>query len=147
MGYHCDQDVHVVILASKEAKVRSIMRTLDRRGKKEGSGGSWQGGKQTGRWWAWVANGFSKKATVEEMFGAWGYECKQVIDPKTKAKAFVLNGCLSEKLGQEEMLWLAMAPVVQDGSYIDLRGEDDAMWRWCFEKGKMLEKQAKVTYE
>ena len=36
----------------------------------------------------------------------------------------------------DEKFFAAIAPVVLDGSHLDVRGEDGAEWRWMWENGK-----------
>lgn len=44
-----------------------------------------------------------------------------------------------EKLGSDYELFCAIAPFVEDGSYIEMSGEDGCLWRWVFENGKCEE--------
>jgi hypothetical protein len=39
-----------------------------------------------------------------------------------------------------------IAPYAEDGSYIEMRGEDDAMWRWVFKHGKCHNINAAVSW-
>lgn len=41
----------------------------------------------------------------------------------------------------------ALAPVVEDGSYIDFIGEDHCLWRLCFEGGKMARREGRVVFD
>ena len=40
---------------------------------------------------------------------------------------------LGEKLGDEDLLFSAIAPHVEAGSFIEMIGEDGAFWRWVFD--------------
>jgi hypothetical protein len=44
-----------------------------------------------------------------------------------------------EKLGAEECFFKAIAPYVEDGSYIEISGEEDYLWRYVFNNGHMDE--------
>ena len=48
-----------------------------------------------------------------------------------------------EKLGDDEIFLSALAPYVEDGSYIEFEGEDGYSWRWCFKNGKLVEETIK----
>lgn len=50
------------------------------------------------------------------------------------------------KMGQEDIFFDAIAPYVESGSYIVWCGEDRTMWVWAFEDGKMIEKEARITW-
>jgi len=52
-----------------------------------------------------------------------------------------------EKIGQEDLLFDAIAPWVREGSYIEMSGEDDAMWRWVFRGGGCHEVTPTITWE
>lgn len=51
-----------------------------------------------------------------------------------------------KKLGDDEIFWNTLAPYVKDGSFIEMIGEDNEMWRWSFQNGKMTEQTAKITW-
>ncbi len=38
-----------------------------------------------------------------------------------------------EKLGDDKVLWDAIAPYVEPDSFIQMSGEDGAAWRWVFD--------------
>lgn len=52
-----------------------------------------------------------------------------------------------EKYGDDDELFTALAPYVDAGSYIEMRGEDDAHWRWNFDGKTMEENHGKMDYE
>ena len=39
-----------------------------------------------------------------------------------------------------------LAPYVKDDSYVEMLGEDGARWRWIFKNGKIVTKDAKLTW-
>lgn len=51
-----------------------------------------------------------------------------------------------EKMGAEERMFEAIAPFVQDGSYIEMTGDEGAHWRWVFTDGKMKEVNAVLPW-
>lgn len=50
-------------------------------------------------------------------------------------------------LYDEETMFKKIAPVVEDGSFIEMRGEDGAMWRWVFSGGTVREVKAKIVWD
>ena len=44
-----------------------------------------------------------------------------------------------EKLGDDMIFFEALAPYVEDESYISFAGEDGYLWKYIFEKGKVKE--------
>lgn len=53
----------------------------------------------------------------------------------------------SSKIGQEDLFFKAIAPLVNKGSYINWMGEDNLMWQWYFDGKELIEKTATVHYE
>lgn len=51
-----------------------------------------------------------------------------------------------EKLNEDYLFFDAIAPVVRDGSFIEMVGEDGDRWRWCFKDGKCHEIHATYSY-
>ena len=54
---------------------------------------------------------------------------------------------IGEKHGDQDIIFNAMARYVEDGSYIQMLGEDGTIWRWVFENGKCVEKVVNITFE
>lgn len=54
---------------------------------------------------------------------------------------------IGDKLSyDEEKMFQSIAPYVEDGSYIEMSGEDGARWKWAFNGGKFKEIQAKIIW-
>lgn len=53
----------------------------------------------------------------------------------------------TEKLGDEEMLFFVIAPYVRSGSFIEMIGENNEMWRWFFLNGELKESTPKIEWE
>jgi len=51
-----------------------------------------------------------------------------------------------EKYSDGEILFEALAPYVKEGSYIQMLGEEDDMWRWVFSDGKVTEKKPTIIW-
>lgn len=52
-----------------------------------------------------------------------------------------------EKSGSDEVILSAIAPFVENNSYIQMMGEDGEIWRWIFVNGELMEKYATITFE
>lgn len=52
-----------------------------------------------------------------------------------------------EKLGDDEDLWFNLAPFIEHRGYIEMRGEDDNLWRWVFWRGEMRTEYPTITWE
>jgi hypothetical protein len=50
------------------------------------------------------------------------------------------------KLGDGEILFKIIAPFVWEGSYIEMGGDENAIWRWTFQNGEMKEVAPKITW-
>lgn len=90
----------------------------------------------------WVSQSeINRATTVEEVLRAWRW----VPD-------FDGNGDLvelwfrGEKSGDEDSLFRVLAPYVEPGSFIEMRGEDDALWRFWFTDGKCHEIYPDITW-
>jgi len=52
-----------------------------------------------------------------------------------------------EKYGDDQILFDAIAPYVEDGSYIQMCGEEAEIWRWIFKNGKCCEVPATLIFD
>lgn len=48
--------------------------------------------------------------------------------------------------GTEHEMFNAIAPFVEPGSYIEMQGEDGAIWRWVFQDDTCIEKAAEIGF-
>jgi hypothetical protein len=142
MGYCIDQiDSKFTILSENFDRALSAIKAL-MKNENEMSGGSWSGGKQTERWFAWVNTSTVLEATtLADALSEWRWEPEQNEDG---IYDIIFRG---EKLGDDDKLFRALAPFVKCGSYISFRGEDGALWQYYFEGGKMKEKEGRVVFE
>lgn len=51
------------------------------------------------------------------------------------------------KLGDDELIFTAIASCIENNSFIQMRGEDGGMWRWVFKDGICKEINAKIVWE
>jgi hypothetical protein len=132
MGYYIDQEYSEFFM--EEKNVRPALLALKEAAAKRCAEGRMH--------WGWVhmnmvleANTF-EKAMSEARFDPDFDEDGNVVD-------LTFNG---QKLSDEEEILSAIAPYVKDGSYIQMRGEQNEQWRWIFQDGKIKEVYADVVW-
>lgn len=54
---------------------------------------------------------------------------------------------ISEKLGDHDVILNVIAPYIEDGSYLQMYGEDGDTWRWCIKDNKCYWKTPKIIWE
>lgn len=142
MGYYVEQiGGKFTILSENFDRALSAIKAL-MKNENEMSGGSWSGGKQTERWFAWVNTSTVLEATtLADALTEWRWE------PEENEEGIYLINFRGEKWGDDDKLFHALAPFVKCGSYISFRGEDGALWQFYFEGGKMKEKEGRVVFE
>jgi hypothetical protein len=134
MGYCMDQSETVFNIA-KENISSAVKSIQDLHGKETIQGGS-------GRHFSWVDEDFYKQGDLTKILNAWRW------NPNFDMEGNVVNiEFTGEKLGDDQILFDAIAPFVKEGSYIEMRGEDGAIWRWVFDGKTCEEKQAKISWE
>ena len=108
-----------------------------------GHGGSYSDGRKTNSWYSWVKTDAVRRAIsdreIRRVFEEWGYDLEHTIEGSDGVTHFYLD--IREgnaKIGDEEKFFAAIAPIVEDGSFIDVVGEDDGKWRWMWENGKFF---------
>lgn len=92
--------------------------------------------------YAWVNMEYAKSNNVQDIFEHWRWSV--TIDESTGDIVDIYFN--REKLGDDEILFKAIAPFVEAGSYIQMRGEQDDMWRWCFDGTKCVEKYPEIEW-
>lgn len=70
--------------------------------------------------------------------GRWGFTKNKNGD----VDAIIFNG---EK-GRDDEELEPLAPYVKNDSFVEMMGEDGARWRWIFKNGKIITKDAKITW-
>lgn len=145
MGY-C-MDIHdQEFLLKKENKGGALAAIKELDPDKLGRGGRWEKGEQVERWFAWVDTDEYKNAnTLEEALIAWGWS--SCVDDGVDDGDIDSLEFKNEKSGQDELLFAAIAPFVEEGSHITMMGEDTAVWRWYFMGGKCFTQEGKLTFE
>jgi len=95
----------------------------------------------SGRHFSWVESDFFVFNDAERILQAWRWNGE--LDGEGNINAIYFEG---EKLGDDNVLFDAIAPFVKAGSFIEMRGEDGERWRWCFDGKTMVEKQAIIEW-
>lgn len=80
--------------------------------------------------------------SIEESFDEIRYPL--VIDSNGD---YMINYFSGEKLGDDTEIFNAIAPYVEEGSYIEMLGEDGTIWRWIFKNGKCEEKYPEIKWD
>jgi hypothetical protein len=144
MGYCISQADSKFFVAAKDipAMMDSIRDLALPRHENEQRGGQWAEGQKKASWFSWVDMSFSQAATIEEMFKCWRWNICSNENGDIDEIEF-----RGEKLGQDDVLFNAIAPFVKKDSFIEMTGEDGARWRWVFDGKNCFEKQAKVSWE
>ena len=91
---------------------------------------------------SWVSEDFHLATSFAEIMRAWRWHISYDADGNVDEIEF--NG---EKFGDDIILFKAIAPFVKEGSFIEMQGEDGALWRWYFDGNKCIEKDAKISWE
>jgi hypothetical protein len=108
-----------------------------------GGGGSYKGEKMREVWYSWVnTEEFLNAKTLTEAIKAWRWIAEE--DEAGNIWSIWFNG---EKLGDDEILFTALAPYMEEGNYIEMTGEDGALWRWEVEDGELVSKTADISWE
>lgn len=128
MGYCMEQmENKFCIRKENEEKALQALKELARKNKKL----------------AWInSNTIIKANTLEDAINECGWELER-DDEESDYNAIYF---ISEKLGDENIFFSAIAPYVESGSYIQMVGEDGCIWRYVFENGEMKEVEAKISF-
>lgn len=114
------------------------------------SGGVYRGGACESKHYSWVRNGFSERhSTLEGLLKEWGWYPEINHDPNGSGaewEAFGIN-FEREKIGDEQILFNAIAPFVEPGSYIEMVGEDGTIWRWYFDGKECHEQTGSANFK
>ena len=97
----------------------------------------------SGYHFSWVdTHEFMRAGDLGKALEAWRWEPTYDIDGNIDNIDFV-----GEKWGDDFLMFTALAPYVEDGSYIEMGGEDDAIWRWKFKDGMVKEQYAEIVWD
>lgn len=89
---------------------------------------------------SWVnTEEFVNVPILEKALEAWRWH--PIVDKAGNITCLEFKG---EKYGDDTLLFTALAPYVEAGSYIKMKGEDGALFRWVFDGKGVKEQQATV---
>lgn len=112
---------------------------------KHGQGGSWSNGGRSEVWYSWVNTqeciDLLAKNDLAGFLEHWGFETYTGADGDIHLDHY------NRKTGQEEYMLQNLAPFIAPNTYMKWRGEENEMWAFIFEDGKLVEKAAKVVWE
>lgn len=91
--------------------------------------------------YCWVGD-FRNFSTFEEVMEEWRWGIEYDSEGNVVDIEF-----LGEKLGDDKVVFEAIAPFVKEDSYIQMGGEDNDMWRWSFTKGNVVESYPNIIWE
>lgn len=111
---------------------------------KYASGGSYSNGKKNSYWYSWIDTERVKTAIqnrdIFAFFEEWRYDISHNTDEGNDD--FICTHISpregEQKIGDEELLFVTIAPVVENGSYLEMVGEDSEMWEWIWNDGKFF---------
>lgn len=139
MGYYVQLRDSKFFIAKKDFP-RCMEALVALASKPELMGGLCSGNGVTTRH-AWVNMDYVNKKTLSDMIDCWRWNVY------AEESGDIINiEFHGQKLGDDEALFRALAPFVKVGSYIDMEGEDGALWRWAFTKKGFVEKSGRVIY-
>lgn len=75
------------------------------------------------------------------------YECGYSDSPYDNKEYIVIDYFSGEKWGDDESIFIALAPFIADEGSIEFTGEDDSKWRYYFKDGKLKEQYAETIWK
>jgi hypothetical protein len=90
--------------------------------------------------YAWVDDTFRKNTDLYTLFNKWRWD---ISIGNGSIHEIYFNG---EKSGDDLVLFEAIAPYVHEGSFIQMVGENGAIWRWSFKNKECTEIYPQITW-
>ena len=125
MGYDISMTVRIKIPVAKTAEFWKEFETF----KREGSYLS--------------ESAFDDCSSIEDVFSLFGFECRQNKDHTT----YIISEFERERDPDMDQITQFIAPMVEDGSYAEIIGEDGERWKYVFKGGKVKRLEGKTVYE
>lgn len=105
--------------------------------------GSKENLEKAGDNYSWVDMNFVNATNIEQAFEMWRWEAE--FDKAGNIDGIQFRG---EKYGGDEIDMLkVIAPYVENGSYIEMQGEEGELWRWVFNDGNCREVNSRIVWE
>ena len=98
---------------------------------------------------AWVnTEEFMEAETLEDAMTAWRWQPQyEKYDNERKGEGDITGICFEgQKLGDDKILLDAIAPFVEEDSYIQMSGECGEMWRWSFDGKFCSQKNPRIDW-
>jgi len=137
MGYHVNQRDNVFVIA-KENFAHALEAIKALAGCEDEMGGGIPGRKH----FSFVDMDFVNAKSIHQAMQNWGWDVETDVDGDINSIQF--NG---DKMGDEIILFKAIAPWVRDESYIEMGGENGDIWRWYFEEGELKEQKPLMVWK
>jgi hypothetical protein len=129
MGYYVSQMDDCQFKIKKE-NIAGCLQALKEMAKREAN-------------FSWVQNVVVRGAdTITQAFDEWRWQVKFNEDGDVSALYFE-----GQKLGDEDSLFQTIAPFVEAGSYIGMSGEEDCIWRYCFDGTDCVESHPEMVWK
>lgn len=135
MGYYIDLTSSEWEIA-ESAESLATVREMPKKYHAIKRGGSSNGDK----WFSWMNDiEIVTAVNVQAVFIALGFET-------TKTEGGFTLDSYASKTGQEDLFLAVMAPFTKDGSSIEWRGEDGALWKFEVRGGRMFRTDSEIIW-
>ena len=91
--------------------------------------------------YGWVDGSYVSAENIDDAFDDWRWAPHYSENGNINGLDFI-----GQKSGDDLVLFTAIAPFVEDGSYIVMTGEDGFVWRWLFKGGKITEQAGSMVF-
>lgn len=125
------QDSRFTVRQHNRANLFLVLKRLSHEAAKRPRGG-----------YSWVdTRALADAGTDTEALKLWRWE------PSHNAAGDIVDlDFFGEKLGEDAVLFMAIAPFVERGSYLVMHGEDGEVWRWYFDGTTCVEQSASLSF-
>ena len=93
------------------------------------------------RIYSWIRQRYSRTGDIRQMLREWRYETEYDVNSN-----IVITEFTGEKIGDDDLLWRALAPCLKNWSFItlDMEGEH---YKWEFDNGQMRKYIGGIVYD
>jgi len=103
------------------------------------NGGSHGPDGQTAYWYSWMPENYpAETETLVDILDLLGFDLGYDMDGSIVELGY------DNKTGNEDVFFMALAPFIEDGSWVMWKGEDGAMWGWEFADGRMYLRSVEI---
>jgi hypothetical protein len=147
MGYYIKMDLSNVKIAKENVEkalkaINDLHKDNETMKENGADGGVWTNGTEE-IWYSFVGNppagGF---VSLFNALQSWRY-----FGATQEDGSFVIDSFCGEKMGNDDVLWNALAPFLPNDAEIVCKGGDEATWRWIFVDEKLVTQQGKIVFE